>query len=77
MNPEGRSTIRSSTPDYTERKNFWLVGLVGEHYVDTSKICRNRSVTQMQVQKTFGNSLVGLLTLGIYSPVTAKVWCSK
>jgi hypothetical protein len=29
----------------------------------------------MQSQQTFVDGLLGLVTLGIYSPQTAKVWC--
>ena len=77
ISPEGRDLVRSSRADYSEWKNFWFWGLAGEYWVNTSKICGNRSVEQMQVQDSFGSAFVSALTLGIYSPHVAKVWCKK
>ncbi|MGC2165014.1 MAG: Bor family protein [Gallionella sp.] len=63
-------------PTYEESKNFFFWGLAGEFRFDVTKICSGKKVTQMQTQQTFVNGLLGLVTLGIYSPHTVKVWCS-
>ena len=67
----------STEPDYESRKSYFLWGLVGEHSVDAKKICGRSAVRQMQAQDTFVDSLLGIITLGIYRPRTAKVWCNR
>ncbi|WP_397472323.1 Bor family protein, partial [Rheinheimera sp.] len=46
-----------------------------EHHVDVNTICNGAEPKQMQSQQTFTDGLLGLVTLGIYYPHTAKVWC--
>ncbi|TKB44633.1 Bor family protein [Thalassotalea mangrovi] len=67
----------SSEPTYEESKHFFLWGIVGEHRVNVTEICGNREVIQMQSQQTFVEGVLGLITLGIYSPHSVKVWCSE
>lgn len=62
-------------PHYEERKHFFLWGLIGEHTVNTREICRDRTVVQMQTKFEAMDVLYTALTLGIYLPRTAKVWC--
>lgn len=69
--------IALSPPKYSKTHNYFFWGLMGEKYINTKRICRRKRVRQMQTQFTFVNSLLTLLTLGIYSPKTAKVWCSN
>lgn len=65
----------SSPPTYKTSKSFFLWGLVGEHRVDTIAICNGAEPKQMQSQQTFTDGLLGIVTLGIYTPHTVKVWC--
>ena len=76
ISPDGKKTILSSNPTYEESQNFFLGGL-GESNINVEEICRERPVKQMQTQQTFVNGLVSLVTLGIYTPRTAKIWCEK
>lgn len=65
-------------PDFESRQNFFLWGLVpGETYVNVNQACDGEQVSQMQAQNTFLDSFFGLITLGIYAPRTAKVWCNS
>lgn len=64
-----------TTPTYQETQKYYLFGLIGENHINTTEICQGKSVKQMQSQTTFMNGLVEILTLGIYSPKTARVWC--
>ena len=77
ISPEGKKNIVSSNPTYERSQNFFLFGLIGENVINIEEICRERSVRQMQTQQTFVNGLVSGVTLGIYTPRTAKVWCEK
>jgi hypothetical protein len=76
INPEGHAKL-AGEPTYQDSKAFFLLGLVGEHHVDVLRICNGREPVQMQGQQTFADGLLGLITLGIYTPYTTKVWCNK
>ena len=65
----------SSAPEYEEVQQFFFWGLVGEHAIDVKRVCGSEDALQMQTQYTFIDGLLGFVTLGIYAPRTAKVWC--
>ena len=77
ISPPGETVKYSNPPNYTESQNFFLFGLIGEAHIDVASICGDRAVKQMQSQETFLNGLLGTITLGIYSPRTASVWCGE
>ena len=62
---------------FEESKNYYLWGLVGEHRFDVNEIFGDKKVLQIQSQATFKNVLFGILTFGIYSPHTWKIWCGE
>lgn len=64
-------------PDYIDTKAFFLWGYVGEHHVNAPMICGNRGVVQMQAESAWDDVLFSVLTLGLYFPRTAYVWCEK
>lgn len=74
MRPYGGEKDRQPA-DYSVSKTFWWWGIKGEHEINTSEICGNRRVMQMQTVLTVSDILRGIVTLFIYSPRTAKVWC--
>lgn len=76
IKPEGPNKL-ANEPTYEDSKPFYLWGLAGEHRVDVLNICNNNEPLQMQSQQTFSDGLLTLITLGIYAPHTAKVWCPK
>jgi hypothetical protein len=76
VRPEGGDKL-AGKPDYQKSKNYFFWGLGGEHTIDVQEICEEKGVEQIQSQYTFVNGLLGGLTLGIYSPKTAKVWCKE
>jgi len=65
----------TSPPDYQSSKTFYLAGIIGEHEVNTSVVCGERRVMQMQAITSLSDWLQSMLTLLIYTPRTAKVWC--
>lgn len=75
INPEVSGKLEAE-PTYEERKNFYFWGLSGEHRVDVQSICSGKKPVQMQSQQTFTDGFLGVITLGIYSPHSVKVWCS-
>ena len=55
---------------------FW--NWAEEKTVDAAKICggaENKNKTE--TQQTFVNGLLGFITLGIYTPLEARVYCSQ
>jgi hypothetical protein len=74
INPYGTRRL-STTPTQVDRKSFFVFGLVGDQSVDVSAVCGTRKPVQMQAQSTFVDSLLGIVTLGIYAPRSVRIWC--
>jgi Bor protein len=53
----------------------WIYGLVPPSTVSTASKCPN-GVAKVETQHTFLNQLVGLVTLGIYTPMQIRVTCA-
>jgi hypothetical protein len=54
----------------------WVYGLVPPSPISTMERCPN-GVAKVETQLSFVNSLVGALTLGIYTPMSIKVTCAQ
>jgi hypothetical protein len=54
----------------------WLWGLVPAAPVDVRQSCLS-GVATVETQQTFMNGLVGVVTLGIYSPQSLRVTCAS
>lgn len=76
VQPEQITKQSADTADYSERKNYFFWGLAGEHRIDVTEICPAGPV-QMQSIQTGVDGLLGVITLGIYAPRTARVWCEQ
>jgi hypothetical protein len=75
ISPQGQPHI-ATAPTFEERRDFFLWGLIGEHTVDVSAVCRGTAPLQLQTQMTTTDALLTIITLGIYAPRTARIWCS-
>lgn len=64
-------------PDHEQSYGFGLGGVIGETTIDVERICRGSKVTKMQAVSTVGDQLLGVITLGLYTPRTARVWCEE
>ena len=73
---DNQKKIRQA-PTYEKRFHYYWWGLKGDHKVNVRLACQGKEVKQMQSVYTFGDSVLGLITLGIYSPRTARVWCAE
>lgn len=61
---------------YESSKPFFLFGLVGDEYdIYADRICLGKDIDQVAIEYTPNNVLTGILTLGIYTPRTVKIWC--
>ena len=66
-----------AAPSFEKRFNYYWWGLKGEHKVNVREICRNDKTEQVQAVKTLSDTLLYTVTLGIYAPRTARVWCGE
>ena len=71
----GKTIIYSNPPDYEKSHNFFLFGIMKKSFINVKAICKNKPVKQIQAQKTFLDSILSIVTLGIYTPKTISVWC--
>ena len=65
----------TSKPTYQSSKDYYWWGLQNDYEINTTEICQGRRVMQMQSVSTLSDWLLQVVTLGIYFPRTAKVWC--
>ena len=54
----------------------WIYGLVPPKTVETAARCTT-GVSRVETQQSFVNGLVGILTLGIYTPMEIGVTCAE
>ena len=67
------STKGNHYPSFSSR--FWNWA---EETVDAAKICGGaETLLKTETQQTFVNGLLGFITLGIYTPLEARVYCSQ
>ena len=66
-------------PKGNHHPSFLLVSGIGQKKtVDAAKICGGaENVVKTETQQTFVNGLLGFITLGIYTPLEARVYCSQ
>lgn len=53
----------------------WIYGLVPPSMVSTAEKCPS-GVAKVETQHSFVNQVVGILTLGIYTPIAIRVTCA-
>ena len=67
-----KQTGSSSTETITH--HFFVSGIGQKKTVDAAKICGGaENVVKTETQQTFVNGLLGFITLGIYTPLEARV----
>ena len=71
-----KQTGSGSTKTITH--HFFVSGIGQKKTVDAAKICGGaENVVKTETQQTFVNGLLGFITLGIYTPLEARVYCSQ
>ena len=61
--------------DYTATHHYFLWGSVGHNRVYLSKACGKRRFHGLYTYTSFLNAIGTALTLGLWVPKTAEVWC--
>ena len=64
-------------PKETITHHFFVSGIGQKKTVDAAKICGGAENVKTETQQTFVNGLLGFITLGIYTPLEARVYCSQ
>ena len=73
-----KQTGSSSTKGNHHPSHFFVSGIGQKKTVDAAKICGGaENVVKTETQQTFVNGLLGFITLGIYTPLEARVYCSQ
>ena len=63
-------------PKENHHHYFSVSGIGQKKTVDAAKICGGaENVVKTETQQTFVNGLLGFITLGIYTPLEARVYC--
>jgi hypothetical protein len=72
------TTGRPPGPDviYRPWASAFLFGLVPPEILDGSTLCPAAGVATVETSHSFLNSLVGIATVGIYTPMTITVTCA-
>jgi uncharacterized lipoprotein YajG len=64
-------------PTVQKSQTFFISGLGQEKVLDAAEICGGADkVVKVEAQHTFINGLLGFVTIGIYTPRDAKVYCA-
>lgn len=62
-------------PSYEKSQAFFIGGLGQTRELDAPDICDKKSLKTVETKRTFVDGLLGVLTFGIYTPQTVKVYC--
>lgn len=64
-------------PQKVYTHNFFVSGIGQQKTVDAAKVCGgSEHVVKTEVQQTFVNVVLSVVTFGIYTPREARVYCS-
>ena len=65
-------------PKETITHHFFVSGIGQKKAVDAAKfVAAQKIIVKTETQQTFVNGLLGFITLGIYTPLEAIVYCSQ
>ena len=64
-------------PKETITHHFFVSELGRRNCRCSQNLCGAENVVKTETQQTFVNGLLGFITLGIYTPLEARVYCSQ
>jgi hypothetical protein len=66
----------TGTPKTEDSQTFWVSGIGQNTTVDAAKVCGGAAkVSAVATERSGTDVLLGLVTFGIYTPQTARVYC--
>jgi len=67
---------KEAKPTYENSQAFWVEGVGQKKTIDAAKICGGTdNIIKVENKQTFVNGFLAVLTFGIYTPRTARVYC--
>lgn len=66
----------TSRPSYVDHVDGWVFGLFGSGRFDLGRVCMDQAPAAVRQGLTAPDVLLTLVSLGVYSPTTIKVWCT-
>lgn len=66
-----------STVKVEQKMDFYWWGLSGQGEINVAQSCGDRGAARINTQHTAVNTLLGIVTLGIYVPRTAFITCGQ
>ena len=67
----------ATKPKEVTTHHFFVSGIGQHKMVDVAKVCGGADkVSRVEVQETFPNVLLSIVTFGIYTPREARVYCA-
>ena len=67
-----------SVPDRQKMQVFYISGIAQKQSINAARVCGGvRKVAKVETQLSFVDGLLGAVTLGIFTPRTAKVYCVR
>lgn len=64
-------------PSYTDYLDSYLFGLIGKGTVNLAQVCLDQKPLAFQRVKAADDIILSILTIGIYTPSTVRVWCGE
>ena len=65
-------------PTVQKSQTFFISGLGQQKVIDAAAVCGGADkVVKVEAQHTFVNGLLGMITIGIYTPRDVKVYCAS
>jgi hypothetical protein len=68
---------RSSRPSYVDYFDYYWWGLSGDNSVSVQRACVDQRPLGFERVQTVEDIVIMAVTLGIYTPVTVKIWCGE
>lgn len=62
-------------PSYEDFFDYYALGFIGRNKVDVAQVCMDQKPLLIEKRQSFEDVLIGVMTLGIYTPLTVRVWC--
>jgi Bor protein len=66
---------RRAPAQYEDYFDSYLFGIVGENDVNVQQVCVDQTPLGLIRRRTLTDVSLAVLTLGIYTPFTVRVWC--
>lgn len=66
---------RNAKPAYVDYFDSYLGGFAKKNTINIAKVCMDQKPLALRRIKTLEDGFLTLITAGIYSPTTVKIWC--